>query len=82
MEKRPEISDMRVTFWVAMRPVKWIVLPFSQDGRLLVMVESAKAHIIVKVENPLRLFKEQFGFRKIRLCGITNNITRTISLHH
>jgi IS5 family transposase len=71
--KRAEIADKRITFRVAMRPGKRRVLPVTPDGRLLNLVETAKAHIRAKVEQAFRVIKEQFGFRKTRLGGIAKN---------
>ena len=43
IEKRPEISDKRITFRVTMRPEKWRALPNTQVGRLQDLVEAALA---------------------------------------
>ena len=56
-----------------MRPGKRRVLPVTPDGRLLNLVETAKAHIRAKVEQAFRVITEQFGFRKTRLGGIAKN---------
>jgi IS5 family transposase len=37
------------------------------------MVETAKAHVRSKVEHPFRVIKQQFGFQKTRLRGLTKN---------
>ena len=73
IEKRAEIADKSITFRVAMRPGKRRVLPKTPDGRLLDLVETAKAHIRAKVENPFRVIKQQFGFQKTRLRGLAKN---------
>ena len=73
IEKRPEFSDKRITFRVAMRPGRRRALPNTQDGRLQDLVETAKAHIRAKVEHPFRVIKEQFGFRKTRLRSMAKN---------
>ena len=73
IEKRAEMAGKITTFRVAMRPGKRRVLPDTPDGRLLELVETAKAHIRAKVEHPFRVIKEQFGFRKTRLRGIAKN---------
>ena len=82
IEKRPEISDKRITFRVAMRPGKRRALPNTQDGRLQDLVETAKAHIRAKVEHPFRVIKEQFCFRKTRLRGMAKTIARLTCLQH
>ena len=56
-----------------MQMIAWRVLPDTPDGRLLDLVEMAKAHIRAKVEHPFRIIKEQFGFRKPRLRGMAKN---------
>ncbi len=73
IEKRAEMAGMSTTFRVAMRPGKRRVLPDTPDGRLLDLVETAKAHIRAKVEHPFRVIKQQFGFQKTRLRGIAKN---------
>ena len=73
IEKRAEMAGKSTTFWVAMRPGKRRVLPDTPEGRLLDLVETAKAHIRAKVEHPFRVIKQQFGFQKTRLRGIAKN---------
>ena len=73
IEKRAEMAGKSTTFRVAMRPGKRRVLPNTAEGRLLDLVETAKAHIRAKVEHPFRVIKQQFGFQKTRLRGIAKN---------
>ena len=73
IEKRAEMAGKSTTFRVAMRPGKRRVLPDTAEGRLLDLVETAKAHIRAKVEHPFRVIKQQFGFQKTRLRGIAKN---------
>jgi transposase, IS5 family len=56
-DKRPKISDKRITFVVAMRPVKRRVLPITQDGQLQDLIETTKIHIRAKVKHPFRIIK-------------------------
>jgi IS5 family transposase len=56
-----------------MRPGKRRVLPKTPDGRLLDLVETARAHIRAKVEHPFYVIKQQFGFQKARLRGMAKN---------
>jgi len=58
---------------VAMRPGKRRALPNTPEGRLQNLIETAKAHIRSKVEHPLRVIKQQFGFQKTRLRGLAKN---------
>ena len=58
---------------VAMRPGKRRALPNTPEGKLQNLIETAKAHIRSKVEHPLRVIKQQFGFQKTRLRGLAKN---------
>ena len=49
------------------------VLPDTPEGRLLDLVECAKAHLRAKVEHPFRIIKCQYGFRKVYYRGIKKN---------
>jgi IS5 family transposase len=71
--KRPEMAGNGAEFRVAMRPGKRRALPHTPEGRLLDLIETAKAHIRSKVEHPFRVIKQQFGFQKTRLRGLTKN---------
>ncbi|AFY27341.1 IS5 family transposase [Cyanobium gracile] len=73
IEKRPEMKGKTASFRVAMRPGKRRVLPDTPEGRLDDLVETAKAHIRAKGEHPFRVIKQQFGFQKTRLRGMTKN---------
>jgi IS5 family transposase len=53
MANRPEMADKEIEFRIAMRPGKRRVLPETPDGRLLDLIETAKAHIRSKGEPPL-----------------------------
>jgi IS5 family transposase len=71
--KRREMAGKTTAFRVAMRPGKRRVLPDTPEGRLLDLIETAKAHIRAKGEHPFRVIKQQFGFQKTRLRGMTKN---------
>jgi transposase, IS5 family len=73
IDKRQEMEGKPIEFRVAMRPGKRRVLPETSDGRLLDLIETAKAHIRAKVEHPFRVNKQQFGFQKTRLRGMAKN---------
>ena len=73
IDKRQEMESKPIEFRVAMRPGKRRVLPETSDGRLLDLIETAKAHIRAKVEHPFRVIKQQFGFQKTRLRGMAKN---------
>ena len=71
--KRREMAGKTTAFRVAMRPGKRRVLPDTPEGRLLDLIETAKAHIRAKGEHPFRVIKQQFGFQKTRLRGMAKN---------
>jgi len=63
-------------FRIAMRPGKRRALPDTPDGRLENLVETAKAHIRVKVEDSFGVIKQQFSFQKTRLRGMAKNLRK------
>ena len=71
--KRREMAGKTTAFRVAMRPGRRRVLPDTPEGRLLDLIETAKAHIRAKGEHPFRVIKQQFGFQKTRLRGMAKN---------
>jgi len=73
IDKRQGMEGKPIEFRVAMRPGKRRVLPETSDGRLLDLIETAKAHIRAKVEHPFRVIKQQFGFQKTKLRGMAKN---------
>jgi IS5 family transposase len=50
--KRAEIAGKSTTFWVAMRPGKRRAVPEIPEGRIMSLIETAKAHIRAKAEHP------------------------------
>ena len=72
-EKREEFQGSEAEFRIAMKPGQQRVLPDNCEGRLLDLIETAKAHFRTKVEHPFRIVKCQFGFRKIFYGGILKN---------
>jgi IS5 family transposase len=73
IDKRPEMKGKKIQFRVAMRPGQRRVLPDTAEGRLVNLIEMAKAHMRAKGEHPFRVIKQQFGFQKTRLRGMTKN---------
>ncbi|MFT5339366.1 MAG: IS5 family transposase [Cyanobium sp.] len=65
IEKRDAFKNCESECRIAMKPGQRRVLPETPEGRLLDLIETAKAHIHAKVENPFRIIKFQFGFRKV-----------------
>jgi IS5 family transposase len=68
--KRPEMAGMVSEFRVAMRPGKRRALPDTPEGRLLDLIETAKAQICAKGDHSFRVIQRQFGFQKARLRGM------------
>jgi IS5 family transposase len=61
-----------------MRPGKRRALSDTQDGRVQDMAETAaKAHIRSKVEHPIRVIKQKFGFQKTRLRGLPREAAKS-----
>jgi transposase, IS5 family len=73
IERREAFKDCDAEMRIAMKPGQRRVLPDTSEGRLLDLMEAAKAHIRAKVEHPFRIIKCQFGFRKVFYRGIRKN---------
>ena len=73
IEKREAFKDCETEMRIAMKPEQRRVLPDTPEGRLLDLMEAAKAHVRAKVEHPFRIIKCQFGFRKVFYRGIRKN---------
>jgi IS5 family transposase len=72
MEKRPEMEGLSALFRVAMRLGKRRALPDTPEGRLKNWVETAKAHIMAKVEHPFRVMKQPWALRR-HGCAMAKN---------
>jgi IS5 family transposase len=68
-----DFQNCDAEYRLAMKPGQRRVLPETPDGRLLDLIETAKAHFRAKVEHPFRIIKCQFGFRKFFYRGIRKN---------
>ena len=73
IEKREAFKDCEAEMRIAIKPGQRRVLPDTPEGRLLDLMEAAKAHVRAKVEHPFRIIKSQFGFRKVFYRGIRKN---------
>ena len=71
--KRREMAGKTAAFHVGRSPGRRRVLLDTPEGRLLDLIETAKAHIRAKGEHPFRVIKQQFGFQKTRLRGMAKN---------
>ncbi len=72
-KKRGDFQDCEVEFRIAMKPGQRRVLPETSAGRLLDLIETAKANLRTKVDHLFRIIKCQFGFRKAFYRGIRKN---------
>jgi IS5 family transposase len=72
------MAGKSTTFWVAIKLGKRRVMPDTPDGRLLVLVETAKAHMRAKVEHQFRGIKQQFGFPKTKVRGMVKTIAKSM----
>jgi IS5 family transposase len=73
IEKREAFKDCEADMRIAMKPAQRRILPDTPEGRLLDLIETANAHVRAKVEQPFRIIKCQFGFRKIFYRDIRMN---------
>jgi IS5 family transposase len=71
--KHDAFKDCGAQMRIAIKPGQRRVLPSPPEGKLLELVECAKAHLRAKVEHPFRIINCQFGFRKISCRGIKKN---------
>jgi len=73
IEKRPD-AQADVSWHIAMRPGKRRALNKENAvDAMMAKIEKIKAGIWVKVEHPFRVIKRQFGYVKVRYCGLTKN---------
>ena len=72
-EKRNDFQNCEAEFRIAMKPGQRRVLSETPEGRLLDLIETAKAHFRAKVEQPFRIIKCQFGFRKVFYRSVRKN---------
>ena len=80
VQKRPD-SKTGVNWHIAMRPGKRRALNKENavDAKMA-KIEKIKAGIRAKVEHPFRVLKRQFGFVKVRYCGLKKNTAQLITL--
>ncbi len=66
---------------VAMRPgLRRKLNPFIEPEFIAERLEKAKASVRAKVEHPFRVIKQQFGYAKVRYCGLAKNTARLTML--
>ena len=73
IEVRNAFKDCGAEMRIAMKPGQRRVLPDTAEGRLVNLIETAKAHFRAKVEHPFRMIKCQLGFREVYDRGIRKN---------
>ena len=70
-EKREELESLDLTWLIAERSGKRKTMT-----ELQLKSERMKVGIRAKVEHPFRRIKQQFGYRKVRYCGLAKNTNR------
>lgn len=74
VDKRAQAANSQVSWHIAMRKGLRKKLDLgTQLGMLKEKYEQTKASMQAKVEHPFRVFKQQFGFNKVRYRGIAKN---------
>ena len=70
-EKRDDFQDCQAEFRIAMKPGQRRVLPDTPEGRLLDLIETAKAHFRANVEHLFRIgqrTRRELGGAQSRFC--------------
>ncbi len=83
VEKREEVraQHAEVNWNVAMMPGKRKLLDKATPmGAILERLEQTKASIRAKVEHPLRVIKQQFGYVKVKYRGLAKNTANLVTL--
>jgi transposase, IS5 family len=74
VSKREETQGINAQWHVAMRPGKISALEKKTPmSAILDRLMQAKARVRAKVEHPFSIIKRQFGFVKIKYCGLAKN---------
>ena len=72
-EKRAELKDQDVQWYIATKRGKIAALPDGQAKALFKQVERLKAHVRSRVEHIFHLIKDRFHYRKLRYQGLKKN---------
>lgn len=81
VDKRLEHQDRKMICSIAARPSSYKKLgKRSLIRRMRRKIEYAKAQVRAKVELPFRVIKRQFGYTKVRFCGLSKNIAQQTTL--
>ena len=72
-EKREELKDQDVQWYIATKRGKIAALPDGQAKALFKQVERLKAHVRSRVEHIFHLIKDRFHYRKLRYQGLKKN---------
>jgi len=73
-QNREELKDVSADWFIAEQRSKVKTLKeHPRINKLAIKIEYLKASVRVFVEQPFRILKCQFGFRKTRYKGITKN---------
>ena len=80
IEKRADATP-DVTWHVAMRASKRKALDKDNEADAMIdKAEKLKASLRAKVEHPFGVIKRQFGFVKVRYCGLEKNTAQLVTL--
>jgi IS5 family transposase len=72
-EKREELKDRQVKWYIAAKRGKVAALPEGEVKDLTKRMERIKAHVRSRVEHVFHLIKDRFHYRKLRYQGLKKN---------
>lgn len=78
--KRAELSNCKATLFIAAKRSKVKAIGNPRSESRFERRESCKASLRGKVERPFRVIKRQFGYTKMRYCGLTKNTAQVLTL--
>ena len=78
--KREELKDVDAVFFIAEKPSVIKAMKTTREQKQARALERLKASVRAKVEHPFRVIKRQFGYVKVRYCGIAKNAAQELTL--
>jgi IS5 family transposase len=72
-EKRAELKDRKVKWYIAAKRGQVAALPEGEVKALTQRIERIKAHVRSRVEHVIHLLKDRFHYRKLRYKGLKKN---------
>jgi len=79
-DSRPELQDSKAAFLIARKRGKVKAIKNARYRRQHERWESCKASMRPKVEHPFGVIKRQFGYTKVRYCGLAKNSAQVLML--